>query len=395
MKRKNIRKYNKQLILKEIYSNNTSRSEIARKLSIRPATVTEIIQELKIENKIIDSGSLSNKKKGRNRVSLAINPDYGSIIGIYIDDYNIYGIRINFAGIIKKKIKISNEQPFRNIITANVNIAVSNLIDGVSSENIQAVGIASVGIIDEESGICITTSRIEGFDNINLKKIVKNAHLPKNIRVNVCMAVKARIFAEKWFGISVNNNFVVFLQIEAGIAISVINKGIIFMSSNPSAGLLGHTIVDKNIINNTDFDAKDGHLETFLNDNKIIEDCNKALKIDQEHYLSLDDILQKAKDGNSVITDTICEFTKYIAIAVANIYNTYGPDKIILGGRICDFSDVFLPETIRLVKKMLLFPPNNEDFIEVSKMDVFAGSLGATVPFFEEFYSIPESRVNE
>ena len=66
MKRKNIRKYNKQLLLREIYFQKTTRAEIAKKFSIRPATVTEIIQELTIENKIIETGSLSNKKKGRN-----------------------------------------------------------------------------------------------------------------------------------------------------------------------------------------------------------------------------------------------------------------------------------------------------------------------------------------
>ena len=395
MKRKNIRKYNKQLILREIYSNNSSRARISGKLAIRPATVTEIIQELKTENIIIETGSLSNKKKGRNRVRLAVNPDYGSMIGIYIDDSNIYGILINFAGIIQKSTKICNKKPFKNVIINNVNIAVSNLIEGVATENIKAIGIASVGVIDEKSGICITTSRIEGFNNINLKDIINNSHLPKSIKTNVCMAVKARIFAEKWFGMSAENNFVVYLQIEAGIAISVMNKGVIFMSSNPSAGLLGHTIIDKNIINNTNFDAKNGHLETFLNDNKIIRDCNKALKIDKENYLSLDEILEKVKEGNSILTETICGFTKYIAVAVANVYNTYAPDKIILGGRICDFSNIFLPETKKIVKKMLLFPPGNDDFVEVSKINVFAGSLGATVPFFEEFYSIPAPRGGE
>ena len=395
MKRKNIRKYNKQLLLREIYSQKTSRAEIAKKFSIRPATVTEIIQELIIENKIIETGSLSNKKKGRNRVGLAINPDYGNIIGIYIDDYNVYGVLINFAGDIEKSIKIINEKPLRNIISTNVNSVVSNLIEGVPTANVHAIGIASVGVIDEEFGICITTSRIKGFDNINLKKIVKNVPLPKGIKVNVCMAVKARILAEKWFGISVNNNFVVYLQIEAGIAISVINKGIIYMSSNPTAGLFGHTIIDENIIKNTNFYAKEGQLETFLNADRIIEECNKALNIDTENYLSLDEIVLRVKEGDSAIINTIRKFIKYIAIAVANVYNTYGPDKIILGGLICDFSDIILPETKILVKKMLLFPPSNDDFIEVSKMDVFAGSVGATVPFFEEFYSIPEPRGNE
>lgn len=395
MKRKNIRKYNKQLLLREIYSQKTTRAEIAKKFSIRPATVTEIIQELTIENKIIETGSLSNKKKGRNRVGLAINPDYGNIIGIYIDDYNVYGVLMNFAGDIEKRIKINNEKPLSNIIITNVNTIISNLIEGVSPAKIHAVGIASVGVIDEESGICIITSRIKGFNNINLKKIVKNIDLPKNIKVKVSMAVKARLLAEKWFGISVNNNFVVYLQIEAGIAISVINKGIIYMSSNPTAGLFGHTIIDEDVVKNTNFDARDGQLETFLNDNRIIEECNKALNIDPEHYSSLDDILLRVKDGDSIIIKTIRRFSKYIAIAVANVYNTYGPDKIILGGRICDFSDIILPETKILVKKMLLFPPGNDDFIEVSKMDVFAGSVGATVPFFEEFYSIPEPRGNE
>jgi len=395
LKRKNIRKYYKQLILNEVFSQKTSRVEIARKYSIRPATVTEIIQELITENKIVQTGKMNNKKIGRNRIALSVNPDYRYIIGVYINEYYVYGVIISFAGNIVKSIKIKNAQPFYNIIIDNLNNIIEMLMKEVPYAKIQGIGIASVGVIDENSGVCVKTSRIKGFNNINLKKVVKsNFRSENNLEVTVRMAVKAQLLAEKWFGIAVNNDFVVYLQIEAGIAISVINKGKIYMSSNPSAGLLGHTIIDQNIIRGNNFNSRDGHLEAFLNDKRIIEECNKALKSDPAHHLTLDEILFKAKNGDSTVINTIRKFIKYIAIAVANTYNIYGPDNIILGGRISEISNIFLPETIRMVKKMLIFPPEKEDFIKISKIGVFAGSIGATIPFFEIFYAIPEPTRN-
>ncbi|NOY10141.1 MAG: ROK family protein [Spirochaetes bacterium] len=395
MKRKNIRKYYKQLILNEVFLQKTSRIEIAGKYSIRPATVTEIIQELITENKILQTGTINNKKIGRNRVVLSINPDYRYIIGLYINEYYVYGVIISFAGNIVKSIKIKNAHPFYNIIIGNLNKIVALLINAVPYTKIEGIGIASVGVIDEKSGICVKTSRIKDFNNVNLKNVIRNnINIEKDLTVAVRMAVKAQLLAEKWFGIAVNNDFVVYLQIEAGIAISVINKGKIYMSSNPSAGLLGHTIIDQNKIRGTDFNSRNGHLEAFLNDQRIIEECNKALKNDPEHRLALDEILLKAKNGDSVVIKTIHKFIKYIAIAIANTYNIYGPDNIILGGRIFEIADMLLPETIEMVKKMLIFPPKRKDFVKISKLGVFAGSIGATIPFFETFYSIPEPTRN-
>jgi len=395
LKRKNIRKYYKQLILNEVFLQKTSRIEIAGKYSIRPATVTEIIQELITENKILQTGTINNKKIGRNRVVLSINPDYRYIIGLYINEYYVYGVIISFAGNIVKSIKIKNAHPFYNIIIGNLNKIVALLINAVPYTKIEGIGIASVGVIDEKSGICVKTSRIKDFNNVNLKNVIRNnINIEKDLTVAVRMAVKAQLLAEKWFGIAVNNDFVVYLQIEAGIAISVINKGKIYMSSNPSAGLLGHTIIDQNKIRGTDFNSRNGHLEAFLNDQRIIEECNKALKNDPEHRLALDEILLKAKNGDSVVIKTIHKFIKYIAIAIANTYNIYGPDNIILGGRIFEIADMLLPETIEMVKKMLIFPPKRKDFVKISKLGVFAGSIGATIPFFETFYSIPEPTRN-
>ncbi|MCD6121710.1 MAG: ROK family protein [Spirochaetales bacterium] len=395
MKRENIRKYYRQLILNEVFSRKTSRVEIAKKYSIRPATVTEIIQELMNEEKIVQTGKMNNKKIGRNRVVLSINPNYKYIIGVYINEYYVYGVVMGFAGNIVKKVKIKNAQPVYNIILNNLNKTVGMLIKEIPYSKIQGIGIASVGVIDEKSGVCIKTSRIKGFNDINLKKAIRtHLKIPKDIGIEIRMAVKAQLLAEKWFGIAVNNDFVVYLQIEAGIAISVVNKGKIYMSLNPSAGLLGHTIIDQNKIKGPNFNSQDGHLEAFLNDQRIIEECNRALKIDPENYLSLDEILYKARRGDSVIIDAIGKFIRYIAIAVANTYNIYGPDHIILGGRIFKISNLLLPETIKMVKKMLIFPPDREDFIKISKLGVFAGSIGATTPFFEEFYSIPEPTRN-
>jgi len=157
---------------------------------------------------------MNNRKIGRNRIVLSINPNYRYIIGLYINEYYVYGVIIGFAGNIVKRIKIKNAQPFYNIIINNLNKILELFIKEVPYSKIQGIGIASVGVIDEKSGICIKTSRIKGFTNINLKEVIRaNLKIEKDMEISTRMAVKAQLLAEKWFGIAVNNDFVIYLQI--------------------------------------------------------------------------------------------------------------------------------------------------------------------------------------
>lgn len=87
----NIRRKNRSEILRNIYfHSDISRLEVSDQLGISPATVTNIVAEL-IEKKILVETGIRRSESGRPSTLLAINADYGKIIGMEVGETFIRG----------------------------------------------------------------------------------------------------------------------------------------------------------------------------------------------------------------------------------------------------------------------------------------------------------------
>ena len=108
----NIRRKNRSEILRNIYfHSDISRLEVSDQLGISPATVTNIVAEL-IEKKILVETGIRRSESGRPSTLLAINADYGKIIGMEVGETFIRGelfdLAFNLNG--KYEFAFSNDQ---------------------------------------------------------------------------------------------------------------------------------------------------------------------------------------------------------------------------------------------------------------------------------------------
>ncbi|MBP8933502.1 MAG: ROK family transcriptional regulator, partial [Candidatus Atribacteria bacterium] len=104
-KRKSFAKsHHKATIKRLVYENGPlSRTDIHKKIGIRPASITQLTKEL-IQEKILIEKGLGNNRKGKKQRLLTLNPQGGMVIGVEFDPHSIHGLLIDLEN------KIINEK---------------------------------------------------------------------------------------------------------------------------------------------------------------------------------------------------------------------------------------------------------------------------------------------
>lgn len=202
------------------------------------------------------------------------------------------------------------------------------------------IGIGIAGQIDYKNEIIKHTPNIKGFDNINLREVIKE-RIGEIVEIE--NDVKCFALAENIFGRVKNYHNIVYLAIGTGIGGAIEIGDILYRGENNIAGEFGHMIIVSN--GKKCPCGNKGCWEQYIS-GKAIE------KLYFEFY-------KKKKKAKEIACDSIKGIKKdkkvikkassYLAIGLINIINTVNPEVILVGGSI-----VRQDEILDLAKKEVL-----------------------------------------
>jgi len=343
---------NEKLILKQIYySDGIDRASLAKKTNLSPASVTNLVSEMKSNGLVIEIGNAISTG-GRRPILLDINPDYKYVIGIKIGYGYINFMLTDLIGTIKDvKQKI-----FENITTE---LVVSELKKQMKQwfqrykRDFLGIGVAVSGVVDSINGTVINSYLLK-WKNIKLSEILKKAF---NKDVQILNDVDSFALAQLWFGRAKKYDNSVFLTLGVGIGGSVIlNKRL--LSSYGGVSEFGHMTIREN--GNECNCGSRGCLEaeaSFMELARTIAEKTKleTLKRDfnmmQETESSEIEFLERAKTSDKeTFYQVFSQYSDLIGLVLKNIINIFKPEYLLIGGEAMEFSEYFYEKAIQYAK---------------------------------------------
>ncbi|MCK6628634.1 MAG: ROK family protein [Anaerolineae bacterium] len=369
-----LRKVNESAILELIREKGPiSRSDLARLLRLSPPTITRIVNPL-IEAGLVIEGSAGDSKGGRRPIMLTFNSQASLIVGIYVGQ-NIVGALVDLNGEIFERRTLPSlpgEEGVRRLIEFIKELCQAAAPFGAPLRGV-GVGIPSITVL--EDGI-ITWAPSFGWRNLPLKQRLQEAlELPVFIENSVNLIA----LGESWRGAGQGLRNLLCLQLGDGIGAGLILNGQLYRGSHYAAGEVGYIIPNERYLGQT-YDNY-GCLEGLAGSSGIVQRAWQRLQTGQPsilaqtelNSLTVEQVLAAASAGDTLAQTVVQETVDYLSIAVANMACIIDPDRIIIGGDLAEFGELFIePIRTRLAGLIPVTPD-----IRLSDLGLDAAVLGA------------------
>lgn len=318
-------------------NENSSKKYIASMTGLSSTLLTNICNQLKEKNLIIEGDVLSSNKAGRREISLNINYSLKKIIGInFSSEYcEVIITDLKPTLLFVKRFNINLED--NNQILSSIEEIILGYIkkNNLSLSDFAGIGISSKGTTDTKKGIV-------GEDFL-VKKLEIKELLNKKIDLPIFVEndVKALSIAQNFFFPEYRDFFLVKYSIH-GIGGGVFKDGLLCTNIDNVVGKIGHIIVDPK----EDYCPvckRKGCLESIISINRIKKDLfndfkNNRLPILEKNLcgdfdnFSIDKMFEAFEDGSIILNKILRKSASLMAQALINAYAISGTSRIILYG---------------------------------------------------------------
>lgn len=219
---------------------------------------------------------------------------------------------------------------------------IIRMIDELVVDDIQAIGIGSIGPISLSTGE-ITNTPNYPFNDIPVVGPIMEYFGVETSIVNDCAAA---VLGEQTFGAGKGLENIVYVTLSTGLGGGAIVNGHLLIGKDGNAVEVGHITIDAN--SNTRCGCGGyGHWEAFCGGKnlpkyaaKLIQknSWRKSLMADMTgddlSLMTTKTIFDAAKQGDEMALRVVEEFGRINAVGFANIVNAYDPELITIGGSI-------------------------------------------------------------
>ena len=372
-----LRRVNQAAVLELIREQGPiSRSEIARRLRLSPATITRIANDL-LENGIVLEGSPVHSQYGRRPVLLEFNPRASLIIGVYVHK-NMMGALSDLNGeILERRVvpSVPGEAGVERLIALVEDLHQASREYGLP---VRGVGIGAPSVVTFEAGTVVWAPSL-GWRNLPLKtRLEDTLHLPVFVENEVNLIA----LGESWQGAGQGLRNLICISLGAGIGAGIILNGQLYRGSHDAAGEVGYIIPNETCLGRT-YDEF-GCLESLAGSTGIAGRAGARLANGEPSALNGEEnidpsdltaemVLSAAKERDPLAESVLNETLDYLSIAVASLICILDPDCIVISGDLAEHGDLFIEPVRSRLKGAVPHMPD----IVLSELRTDAAVLGA------------------
>lgn len=374
---KNMKKQNQKNILTLIKNEDgISRAQIAEKLDVSRATVTNIVREL-VKLELVEESKMGKSRGGRRPMLLKLNPEGAYVIGIEWGIEAIKAVLIDFeAEIIAKDQIVPAEYTLEEYKKQTFFLIDKYKTELKKSSKIIGIGLGIHGLVDPEVGRSIFTPHFE-WDEVNIKSILAEKYdYPIFIDNDVRMMAAGEIWQDR-------DDFI-FINTGSGIGAALVFKGELHYGNNFAAGEFGHIKI-------TDHGprchcGKRGCLEALSSKESIIARYQR-LK-DTKAKITFEKIMSSYQQEESEALIVINDALKYFGRAIADLVNILNPEAVIIGGLFAEYDHLLIEPLFEIVKEDSLAQAVKDLKITTAYYQDFAGAAGAAEKVLNNFFEL-------
>lgn len=376
-----IKQNNRKLIYQYIYQNKkVSQQDISYNLRLSRPTVTSNIAALENEGLIEKNGQIDTEYVGRKAIAYSIVSNFRISLGVEIlkKEIKIIAVDLNGKKIDRTAFELAYENEESYIRTVCMKILEFKDSLNISDEQILGIGFAMQALITPDKKK-VLYGKILNCTGLSIDAFAKYLPYPCSF---VHDAESAAV-SEMWVSPELTDAF--YLSISKHLGAAIISNGKIL------DGKHGHSATIEHITMEPDgavcYCGKKGCMETLCSLNALLDENEP-----------LEDFFSHLRQNESDYVTRWKNFLINLAKSINNLHLVYDTD-FILGGYIAPFLiNADLDFIHRQIADMAPFPEYT-DFILISKMPKHNISIGAAMPYIQEFLNaltttIPQSGIS-
>ena len=311
-------------------------------------------------------------------------------IGIDLGGTNIAVGLVNekYEIVAKKSTPTLAGRPNEEIVADIASLCRAVCADaGATLADVKSVGIASPGLVDQESGMVVYSNNIK-MQNFPMIPLLREQIGVEEIYLE--NDANAAAWGEVVAGAAKGYRNAIMVTLGTGVGGGIIADGKIYKGFNSAGGELGHTVIC--VDGRPCTCGRRGCWETYSSATGLIrttkeklEACEKAGRptkmtalVAEKGRVNGRTAFDAMRAGDEAGTEVVNEYVKYLAVGLTNMINIFQPNVILIGGGISNegqtLIDRLIPEVIPQIFASA-YIQNTEIRIATLKND--AGIIGA------------------
>lgn len=349
-----LRALSVQTVLDAIIAHGPiSRADIARRTGLSKPTVSSVVAGL-LQGGLVTEGGRRTGHTGRAAVLYGVDASVGCVIGVDVGGTSLRAAVSDLHGrILSESREPTDRHGGRRVLTQIATCARRVAGDaGVDWGRVLAVGLATPGIQNPETGQIRLAPNVPGLQRVNLQRgLAAELETPVLIQNDV----NAAALGEQWHGLGQGVSTFAFIAVGTGVGMGLIVNDELFVGAHGSAGEIGYLPLAAD-----PFDARHrlrGPFEDEASGPALVR--RAASRFDADPPRTAREIFALAEAGNPVAAEIVTEEARLLATAVASVCAVLDPELVVLGGGIGS-NRLILPAVREAVRRLVPAPPRIE-----------------------------------
>lgn len=302
------------------------RIELARRLSLSPASLTKLTRPLVDIGLFQQLEPLDVAGTGRPAVPLSIDPNWAHFLGVKLTADTAYAVLTDLSGTIVRHSERSIADRSVEDVLADI-VSLVNLC--AADVAVAGVGVTLAGSVIRDRGHVISSAFL-GWSDVALA-----ARIEQLLKIPVVVEndLRALTIARRWFDLSLTSFALV--TFGAGIGCGLVLDDRLVQGHSGASGLIDHLRVDDH--GPTCTRGHRGCASGYATTASILQSVRAASTLSPTDLGEVGDL---ARSGHPVATKVLWETGYAVGILVGTICNITGPQQVILSGEGVDLIDI-------------------------------------------------------
>ncbi len=371
-----------------------SRADMARQLSVTPATITRLISELArrglVQEIAAQGQSGTTREPGRPGVSLSLNPGGAFFLGVEIGVGILRFSLLDLAGsvVTSSELRISPKIKPAEAVKVIGEYAAKLERNARFRGKIRSGGVTVPGLVTADG--FVVNLPILGWKKVNLLELLSKAvRLPFLVENNANAAAFGSVYTQP----SLPSICTIYLKLGTGCGGAAIVDGRLLRGAAGTAGEFGHIRLTES--GQRCSCGQTGCLETWVNLAALARYFHGHDKLSPAKYATLPaDVVAAAEAGDRVALAAIESVAHYLGTGIVTLVNIFNPATIMLGGVMRPLLERCL-KTIQARVTGQIIPGTTTPDVRLSILGDFECAIGAAAIAHHHAFDIFDVKLPE
>ena len=320
-----LSRLNERQVLRVIQQHGPStRAEMTKHIGVTFPTAAKAVAAL-LESRLLEEYEEAGVGRGRPAKRLRLASETAQVLGVALDADTSSVAAAGFDGVLRRETvtRFATPSNYNELLTQLAKM----LNDRIRDKDIatHGVGISLPGLIDDRKQQVLFSANLSLLNGQNFAQDLSEATRTECVMLRDSHAL---CLSERLHGGAKHLENFVMLDLCVGVGMGIMVNGQFIAGQNGFAGEIGHSPVVAN--GKLCHCGNKGCLETVASQWALVERVGERLG----HAVTMDDIVDLVRQGNSVAKSELRRLCKYLALGVSHAINTFNPGRIFIYGRV-------------------------------------------------------------